>query len=183
MRTGIIYKVISPSNNIYIGQTIQKLSQRKSKHHYSAFNKNDRAYTCAISRAIRKYGNNLKWTILHTNVSISNLYKLEIKEIKKHNSFNSGYNLTEGGEGSIGRQISDKTRKQMSESHKGKSHSIKTRKKMSKSNPNAKLNLKIAREIREKYATKKYSHRKLAKKYNVGKTVISRVINNISWIE
>ena len=47
----------------------------------------------------------------------------------------------------------------------------------------AKLNIQKAIEIREKYATGKYTQSKLAQEYNVGQTDISMVILNKRWLE
>jgi len=203
MNTGIIYKATSPSGKIYVGQTVRALFQRKNRHYSDAFNKNYKGYNGKIATAIRKYGDNIDWTILHTNVAINDLNELEIEEINKHNSYKSGYNSTEGGGGCKGfsqskearRKMSEyqkrkrhsaETRKKISESHKGKKHSTKTRNKISKTNSGenhgrAKLNLKRAQEIRVKYATGKYTYRSLSKEYSVDKATISRVINNLRW--
>ena len=182
-KIGIIYKATSPSGKVYIGQTIITLSRRKIKHYYRAFNKNDAGYNYKISCAIRKYGDSIEWIVLHHNIFINNLNKLEIEEIKKHNSFNSGYNLSLGGKGSIGRIVSKETCEKISKANEGKKHSDKTRKKMSESSARAKLNLKIAQEIRMKYTTGKYSHRQLAKEYGVSHKIIGNVVNHISWNE
>ena len=217
MRIGIIYKVISPSGKVYIGQTIKTLVRRKGNHHSDAFNKNRIGYNYKIARAIRKYGDALEWTILYNNVPVNNLNVLEIKEVKRHDSYKSGYNSTEGGGcENRGYSLSTETRRKLSESRKGKKHSKETRRKMSKAqkgkkfseetrrkiseankgkhhsaeakkkmsgenNGRAKLNLKTVQEIRTKYATENYTHRRLAKKYNVSSATICGVINNLIW--
>jgi len=132
MKTGTIYKATSPSGKIYIGQTIQTFLKRKNRHHSNAFNISDKAYNYPISRAIRKYGDDIKWTILYSNIQTSNLNKLEIEEIRRYNSFCAGYNSTLGGEGSSGYILSIEARRKMSEAHKGNRLSAKTRKKISK---------------------------------------------------
>jgi len=195
MKTGIIYKATSPSGKVYIGQTIRTIHKRKIAHYSGAFNKNSTSYNCAISKAIRKYNNNIVWEILHYDVSICKLDVLEIEEIKKHNSFKLGYNSTLGGGGGcVGythsveslKKISDsskrkpslESRKKMSASQKNKKPlSLETRKKISENNKQSKLNPKKAEKIRVKYATKKYTQRELAKEYGVSLCAISNVIN------
>lgn len=64
----------------------------------------------------------------------------EIELIAEHGTLaHNGYNLTLGGEGTVGYKASDETRKRMSETHSGEQngmfgnkHSIQTRKKLSK---------------------------------------------------
>lgn len=46
-----------------------------------------------------------------------------------------------------------------------------------------KLTESKAKEIRELYKTGNYSHRELAKIFNVGKTTIGSVLNNTAWKE
>ena len=57
--TGIIYKATSPSGKVYIGQTTKSLDKRKNEHYNKAFNKNVKVYNYPISRAIRKYNNDI----------------------------------------------------------------------------------------------------------------------------
>lgn len=209
-KVGIIYMAVSPSGKVYIGQTTKSLSHRKKYHHYSAFDKNRTEYNTKFSKAIRKYGNDLKWNILHNNISITQLDDMEQRCVNNHNSFVEGYNSTLGGGGRKGYSTSAETRKKLSDAHKGKKFSVEHRRKMSeakkgKNNPSygkypsekirkkiskansgennsqAKLNLKIVQEIREKYGTGRYSQKELAKEYNVGKSTISRVVRNLLW--
>ena len=102
----------------------------------------------AIHRAIRKYG--IKNTIFE--VISTCLYncdnEAEISMIEQYNSFNNGYNMTIGGDGTgsgenhpnFGKLLSEETKKKMSialigENHGmfGKNHTEETKKKMSKS--------------------------------------------------
>lgn len=57
------------------------------------------------------------------------LNKLEIKFIKKYNTFENGWNLSEGGDGSGPKSL--ETRKKISAANKGKKFSDETKKKMS----------------------------------------------------
>lgn len=95
---GIIYKISSPSGNVYIGQTIQKFKDRYRQYRQGYKSQKTAAYYTTISAAMRKYGfDNFKFEILHVDVPWNKLDQLEIEEIKKHNSYHHGYNETEGG--------------------------------------------------------------------------------------
>lgn len=95
----VIYKITSPSNKSYIGQTI-RLKQRLSCYaHLRCKNQS------AIYNAILKYGwENMKVEILWEKESkerlVEELNELEIKYIAEFNTkVPNGYNLTAGGEG------------------------------------------------------------------------------------
>lgn len=47
---------------------------------------------------------------------------------------------------------------------------------------NFKIDMDIANEIRELYKTKEYSHRDLAKIFNLGKSEIGKIILNKKWV-
>lgn len=96
----IVYKVISPSNKIYIGITCETLESRISKHRYSAHKK---AYDSKFMRAINKYGvENLEWTVIESELTYENAVKKEKYYIKKYDTYKTGYNSTHGGEGAFG---------------------------------------------------------------------------------
>lgn len=98
MNTYILYKVISPSNKIYVGITKETISSRISKHKYVA-----KKGKTKFSKAINKYGiNNLIWMVCRENLTKEEAIKLEKQYIKFYNSFKNGYNSTLGGEGAFG---------------------------------------------------------------------------------
>ena len=95
----VIYKITSPSNKSYIGQTV-RLKQRLSCYeHLRCKNQS------AIYNAILKYGwENMKVEILWEKESkerlVEELNELEIKYIAEFNTkVPNGYNLTAGGKG------------------------------------------------------------------------------------
>jgi hypothetical protein len=91
--TGIIYKITSPSGKVYVGQTIQEFNIRIKSHH-----RKDSGCT-AISRAIQKYKDQMKYEIIEDNVPQEQLDDREIYWIKKLNSLApNGYNLNTGGQ-------------------------------------------------------------------------------------
>lgn len=104
----VIYKITSPSNKSYIGQTV-RFKQRMNCY------KNLRCKNqSAIYNAILKYGwENMQVEILWEKESntrlIVELNELEIKYIKEFNTkVPNGYNLTSGGEG---HEITDEHRR------------------------------------------------------------------------
>jgi group I intron endonuclease len=123
--------------------------------HRTSLIKRSKEKTCrALYRALKKYP--LKFwrvEILASGFRKDNtLIKAEIFYIKKFDSKNKGYNLTDGGEGIVGFKFSDKSRKKMSESRKGWKISNETRIRMSKSLMGNKhlLGHKHSKEARDK---------------------------------
>ena len=118
---GIIYKITSPSRRVYIGQTID-LKTRLAKYK----NLNCKNQTRLI-KSLKKYGwENHKFEILEKEIPLEFLDAYEIKYIKEYNSFITGLNCTEGGQGQKGRLVSKKTREKMKNSQLGKKQSKET---------------------------------------------------------
>ena len=119
----VIYKA---TNNItgesYIGYTTKGLEGRegrKSRHKGSA----DREDGFYFQRAIKKYGwNNFRWFLLESNITDFTLLKqLEIYWIKEFDTkYPNGYNLTNGGDGTLGFHHTKESKRKMSEAKKGK---------------------------------------------------------------
>ena len=121
----------------YVGITKFSLEERFSQHVKRGF---------LLTEAIKKYGEQ-KFSIELIEVveSAERAYELEIFFIKEYNAkAPNGYNLTDGGDGIFGWNITDEYREQCSsrtkELHKnkkvgmyGKKHTDETRKKMSES--------------------------------------------------
>lgn len=85
-----------------------------------------------LKLAFNKYGiENFTKKILHFAETEEELNDLEIFYIKDLDAKTKGYNLTDGGDGKLGYEHSDETKRKMSESSKGKSMSEEARKKMS----------------------------------------------------
>lgn len=88
---GIIYKITSPSNKVYIGQTIHTLEERIKGHKKISSN------CTLLKRAIDKYIDEMKYEIIE-EVSNELLDEREIYWIKYYNSLApSGYNCSAGG--------------------------------------------------------------------------------------
>lgn len=119
MVNGIIYCAISPSNKKYYGYSSLNLEIRKQRHKYKFLkNKISRFYT-----AIKKYGwDNFKWDIIENHIAEN---KKELKDIlcerekywiakDKTTSKEFGYNMTDGGDGTLGFTMSEKQRLEIS---------------------------------------------------------------------
>ncbi len=121
---GIIYIFISPSNGIYIGQTIKSLDERKQQH----INDTIRGSNKIFHNAIRKYGiNTFTSNILAIAYSKDELNELEKYYITQNNSYylnkdgsknEKGYNMTIGGEGANGYVFTEEDRIKLSNSLK-----------------------------------------------------------------
>jgi group I intron endonuclease len=142
-----IYSIENKINkNKYIGKSIEP-NNRWYKHISKLRNNNhENQY---LQNAWNKYGEeNFKFCIIEECEKLY-LSEREIYYIKKLNTKRpNGYNLTDGGDGLLGRKVSKKTREKMSKKRKirlsnpknhpmyGKKHSEKAKKKMSLSHKN-----------------------------------------------
>jgi group I intron endonuclease len=77
----------------------------------------------AFYKALRKYGKeSFEWSVLYQSEdrehTLNTMESHYIKECKSHLQEN-GYNMTYGGEGTIGRVLSEQTKKKISNSKKG----------------------------------------------------------------
>ena len=155
----IIYKINFPNGKAYIGQTIHDLEHRKTGHRNSYQIKNNIVY-----RAIRKYGwDNIIWEVIDNTEDINELNEKEKYWIKYYNTYiglknANGYNMTEGGGGSLGRYHTEKTKQKISKNNKGNILSEETKMKMcvvrkGEGNANAKITEDIAREIKIRLAS------------------------------
>lgn len=169
----IIYKITNTVNTkSYVGFTSKTLKQRWRKHRHDA-KTGRKTYLC---NAIRKYG--------HQNFEKEVLFKTEneelaksvmeekcIKEHQTHWSHGSGYNMTMGGDGTLGHKHSEETRKKMSKSHTGKTHTEATKKKLSeqrKGEGNPNYGKTFSEEYRKKIsAVTKGGKNPRAKKFTV----------------
>lgn len=112
----IIYKVVNKINGMgYVGKTNGTLERRIKNHFYE--NKNN-----YFGNALKKYGiENFEWSILCECFSQESANEKEKFYIKEHNTKKPfGYNLTEGGEGSLGFSPSKETRRKQSKIKRGK---------------------------------------------------------------
>lgn len=118
MKIYSIYKATCKSNGkIYIGFD-SRWPKRQIEHKSSAFLDKDNRH---FHNAIRKYGwDDFEWEVICQSLDGNHLLKkMETYFINKYDSFNTGYNLTLGGEGTLGLKVSNETRYKMSIARKG----------------------------------------------------------------
>lgn len=128
----IVYKYTSPSGKIYIGKTSMKRERRRKYEHMDDARKH-RFPNVSFHKAIRKYGfENFKYEVLAYVSSNKTADLMETALIKQFDSKNKniGYNLTDGGDGTYGRIVSEEARLKQSKSMTGKKQSEEHRKKL-----------------------------------------------------
>ena len=138
-RKGLIYKLESPSNRVYIGQTVDLEDRIKQYRNYMNYKGRKQP---KLFNSIKKYGwENFKIEILLDNVPMSMLDNVEIKYIHEYNSFKglNGLNCTPGGgvlrgedHPLFGKKLSEETGKKISNSMKGRKASTQAKENMSK---------------------------------------------------
>lgn len=124
MVKGFIYKITClVTDKVYIGQTIRKVENRFRSHLRNACNGSG----YYLHSAIRKYG--VENFVVEEIASYSAENKSELKiildeaekfYIQEYDSFNKGYNQTLGGEGGLGRILSDEVKEKIGRAQRGK---------------------------------------------------------------
>jgi group I intron endonuclease len=112
-----IYKIVNNINGkVYIGYD-SNWPNRKQSHIYHTKDRNQYIY-----QALRKYGiENFTWEPIYQSKDGKHcLNVMESFFIKEYNSFETGYNLTLGGEGTLGRPTTDTTKSKISKTLKNK---------------------------------------------------------------
>lgn len=112
---GIIYKATHiKSGKVYIGQTTKTLEHRRKQHIKNMYRRHGK-FQCAL----RKYGEDaFTWDIIDTATEKDELDEKEKYWIAFYDSINTGYNMTEGGDGTSGVKHNEETRRKLSESTK-----------------------------------------------------------------
>src|ERR1700722_11487271 len=130
---GVIYIATNTVNGKkYIGQTIYTMEHRKYAHRRDALNKGS---NLLFHKAIRKYGFDVfRWETIVSGLDQDNLDYHEIRFIAKYKTRDpNGYNLTDGGNGTLGRKgnkLSEEHKNKISNGNKGKVRSKETRDKL-----------------------------------------------------
>lgn len=114
---GCLYKLTSPSGKSYIGVSRYGLESRWTKHVRNAVSRRDPSALCD---ALRRYGADaFERTILDECDDWNTLLSLEVEAIARFGTIApNGYNLTAGGEGSLGAVPSAAARQRMSKAQK-----------------------------------------------------------------
>lgn len=107
-----IYKATNSQNGkAYIGFAA-RWPDRKTEHFNESYRTNSPCYHTHFHRAIRHHGwDSFDWEIIYQSKDGSHTLKeMERHFIEEYDAFNSGYNQTLGGQGSLGRKHSDETK-------------------------------------------------------------------------
>jgi len=128
MESIIIYNIYLITNLVnnkkYVGITSQGIDKRFKGHLRNAFEVNGK--NC-LSYALRKHGiENFKLELLESEIPLENGEEKEKFYIQKYNSYyknNCGYNMTIGGNGTVGYIFTDEVRNKISISGKGRKFS------------------------------------------------------------
>lgn len=138
-----VYKHTSPSGKSYIGITNRDLERRWGTD--GMYYKGSKLFYNAIC----KYGwNNIEHEILFTGLSESEAKQKEIELISHYKAFDISYNLTDGGDGSLGLFPNEETRRKIGAASKRRITSEETRNKISTTLKN--MCLKRSEETRRK---------------------------------
>lgn len=113
---GFIYRITNKENQkAYVGMTSGTVEKRWRGHVRKALRGDTDMLIC---KAIRKYGEESFHVETLEQCENSLLKQAEQRWISVLGTFESGYNLTKGGEGTFGFKFSDKSRQKMSEKAK-----------------------------------------------------------------
>lgn len=124
LKKWIIYMYTFPNGKRYIGKTLNELEKRKGSSRFINYRQNT-----LLWKAIQKYGaDNIKQDILvegYMGDDQASLYEIQyIDQYKtnycRYNNPSYGYNMTDGGEGSIGFIHTDEEKQKMHDAKVGK---------------------------------------------------------------
>lgn len=181
MKIGILYLLTFPNGKRYVGITSTSLRRRLVVHFHHA----RKGRQGALQSAIRKYGATFQVKKLVV-AEWSFLLDLEKKAIASFRTKSpDGYNLTDGGEGTVGRKMTDAERESVRQRNlrrmasgkfylsppNGYKHSAETRAKMSKSRNG---------HIVSEDTRRKIGKTKIGNVYNVGRSCPPEVRKKIS---
>lgn len=116
----LIYRATTPSGGVYIGKTVKTLWERR-KAHYKEARSSKKAHKFFM-RALRKYGDNVKWEIIEKCDSEDAMNAAEIAHISDARlnallTATACYNHASGGQGGVHDEI---TRRRISAANKGR---------------------------------------------------------------
>lgn len=174
-KTGVIYKITSPNNKIYIGQSIN-FTQRCRKYKYQAFKGQTKLWNNC-----QKYLWNPFDTIEIIEIcKVVNLDEREIHWIKEYDSYVNGLNSDLGGKTRKGFKHSEETKEKLRKANIGNKHSIETRKKISEAGKN--MSVERREKISETHKGKKITdeHKKQISDSNTGRKLTEEQKNKIS---
>ena len=179
-----IYSIYSKSQNCYyIGKSkdihkriLKHKSDLKLNHHHSSY----------LQNTYNKYGlEDLEFSVI-CECSYEDSAELEKEYIKKFDSFQNDFNMTEGGEwGAPGRKFSEETLKRMSENMKGENNPCYNA--WGDKNPNHKITKEIASYIffftHSKKVFPKITRKDFIGKYGITLDIYKKIQQNKTWKE
>ena len=143
MRTGIIYGYTNlESGKMYIGQTLHP-ERRFNAHRHGK-------YSNGWHKDYQNNPDKYEYSVIEYNVPEDKLDEREIFWISFFDSYRNGYNLTEGGGGSRGFNVSISTREKLSKIHKGKPKTLEQRQKMSEAQKGTSKTLEQRQKMSER---------------------------------
>ena len=183
------------NGKIYVGKTTDPISRWKT--HKSVSRQGKQKYPnkyFVVHAAMAKYGvDNFTFTVAEyypDNISANEAEKYWIAYLKDFGILL--YNATPGGDGMApGTVFSESHRKNISLAKTGKKASLEARQNMSmarklefagEKNNKAKIDIISVRELRSLYATGKYTHRGLAKMFNLTHATVGKIIRGELWV-
>lgn len=113
--SGVVYLIIFPNGRKYVGITATSFDERK-RSHFSHRNSS----RLPVHQALKNFAGQESWEVIGTALDWEQLLKLEVEMIEAHKSHISenGYNLTRGGDGTVGYEHNDDQKRRNSESKK-----------------------------------------------------------------
>lgn len=150
VKIGYIYKLISPNNKVYVGQTLNHY-KRKSDYKYNKFDQQIKLWN---NCKFYNWNPSDSFEVIEECLCGFNKEYLNEREkywIKYYDSFKNGLNCNEGGNGNVGHTHSLETRKKISDAKKGFKHSEEAKCKIGKSS----LGRSKTKEVREKMSKTK----------------------------
>jgi group I intron endonuclease len=131
----LVYCIKNTINNKeYIGLTTRTLEQRWKQHIYESNKQDSWEWNTPLGNAIKKYGkDSFEVFVLEECSSETEMKQKEIQLIRERKSlaFETGYNLTLGGDGRLGYKLSEETKRKIGEGNKGKTYTAESLEKMS----------------------------------------------------
>lgn len=113
------------NNKVYIGKDTQLHKKRRLKQHLHMLKQNNH-YNKHLQHAFNKYHGRYEYEIVYQSEKITDGELLEKEKyyIKIFDSFHTGFNLTEGGEGMGGFKFSDESNRKKSEKLSGEKNPL-----------------------------------------------------------
>jgi len=122
------------NNKEYIGLTTRTLEERWKQHIRESNREGGWEWNTPLGNAIKKYGkDSFEVFVLEECSSETEMKQKEIQLIRERKSlaFETGYNLTLGGDGRLGYKLSEETKRKIGEGNKGKTYTAESLEKMS----------------------------------------------------